>query len=113
MAELVRFHTQSLRPGCDDSVTLYPPSCGLRRAAFGDRLEPAADLLRVAAEVVQARQGGEALEAENTLEERGRPVVDGASLVPPRLGDEAALDKACDDRVGCDPADPSNVGAAA
>src|SRR4029079_7472521 len=46
------------------------PPGGLRGAAFGERLEPAAELFRVAAEVLQPWQRREALEAEDAFEER-------------------------------------------
>src|SRR5205823_768865 len=80
------------------------PQARLGRPAFGDRLEPAADLVWRSAEVVEAWQRGEALETEDALEERRRPIADGSAIVAAGLGDEAALDEPRDDGVSGDAA---------
>src|SRR5439155_21064098 len=82
------------------------------RAALRDCFEPASDLCRRLAEVVEPRQLREALEPENTLEQRCRPVPHGAAVVAPRLGDQATLDETGDDRVGGHAAEPGDVGTA-
>ena len=67
------------------------------------------------AEVVEARQRGGALEPEDALEERRRPVADrpAGAVVPARFRDQAALEQAGDGRVGGDAADPGDLGPAA
>ena len=66
----------------------------LRGALLGDRFEAAADLVDIGAEIVEARQRGERLDAEDALEERRRAVADRAELVvAAALGDQAALDQ--------------------
>src|SRR5437764_8804832 len=59
---------------------------------LGDRVEPAADLVHVGAEVVEARELREALQPEDPLEERCRAVPDRTAgrLVAAGLGDQAA-----------------------
>ena len=83
---------------------------GLGRALLGDRHEPVADLVDVAAEIVQPRQLRERLEPEDPLEERRRAVADRAAraVVASRLGDQPAFDQVRDRRVrrrrrGCAP----------
>src|SRR5439155_19986941 len=78
----------------------------LGRTALGERLEPPAELFLVAAELLEPRQGGETLQPEDPLEERGHPVADGPATarLTPRLGDQPALDEAGDDRVDRDSA---------
>ena len=79
-------------------------------ALLGDGLEPAADLVHVGAEVVDARQRGERLEPEDALEERRRAVADRAELVvAAAFGDEPALDETGDDAVDVDAADARDL----
>src|SRR6187551_3018261 len=47
----------------------------LRRAGFGDLEEALAELRCVLAEVIEARKRGKALQAEDALEQRRRPVA--------------------------------------
>ena len=64
-------------------------------------MQAAADLVRVRAEVVEARQLREAVEAEDALEERRRAVPGGACrVVPPGLGDQATVDEVRDQVAG-------------
>ena len=64
------------------------------------------------AEVVEPRQRGEALEPEDALEERRRPVADRAARrrLASGLGDRARAREAGDGRVGGDAADPRDLG---
>ena len=66
------------------------------RPSLGDRLQACADLVRALAEVVQARERRERVEAEDALEERRRPVPDRAAdaVLAPGLRDQPALDEA-------------------
>ena len=76
----------------------------LRGARFGHREQPLADRIRLAAEVVEPRQRGEALQPEDALEERRHLVADGATrpTLTPRLGDQPSLDQRRNGRVGGD-----------
>src|SRR3954471_4973974 len=78
----------------------------LRRALLGDRFETLADLRHVGADVVDARERGERLEAEDPFEERRRAVADRAVLVlASAFRDQPALDETRDDTVDVDAAD--------
>ncbi len=80
------------------------PKRRLGRALLGEGLEPAADRVGVAAEVVEPRELGEALQPENALEQRRDAVANRADgLVTARLGDQPALDEAGDDRSAATP----------
>src|SRR2546423_8529011 len=81
----------------------------LGRAFLSDCFESAANLFDVTAEIVQARQLREALEAEDTLEEGRRRVPDRAGFLPARFGDQAPLEQAGYDRVDRHPADARHV----
>src|SRR5581483_2504047 len=85
---------------------------GSGAAVRSDLFEPPADLLGVVADVVQARQRGEAFQPEGALEQLGRPVTDGAAYagLTPRFGQQATLDEAGDDRVRGNAPQPRNVG---
>src|SRR5215203_5448170 len=74
-------------------------SFGLGGASLGQRLETAAQLSCVAAEVLQPRKRSEAFQAEDPLEERCDPIANRTQVAPAGLGDQAPLDEACDDRV--------------
>src|SRR6266513_3023142 len=78
---------------------------------LGHSLEPLADLVRLATEVVEPRQRRQRLEAENTFEQSRRLVADRAGhlRVPAGFRDQAALDQPGDDRVRGNPADPGDV----
>src|SRR5581483_11029693 len=78
--------------------------------ARGDGLEAAADLVGVGADVVDARKGGQRLEAENALEERRGAVPDRAGFLAAVLGDQAALDEPGDDAVDVHAADARDFG---
>src|SRR5207245_6767049 len=79
-------------------------------ALLGDRVQALADLLRVLAEVVQARQLREALEPEHALEQRRRAVADRArDVVAARLRDQSALDQVRHRGVGGHAADTRDV----
>src|SRR4029453_11976505 len=71
------------------------------RALLRNRLQALANLLGVAAEVVEARECGQRLQAEDALEQRGCPVPHGARAVrvAARLRDEAPLDQARNDGI--------------
>ena len=78
-------------------------------------MQPFADLRGAFAEVVEPGQRSGALEPEDALEERRRPVANRStrSIVAACLGDQAALEQAGDGRVGGDAADASDLGPAA
>src|SRR3954454_1452929 len=80
------------------------PAVRLSAALTGDRVEPLAQLVDVAGEIVQARQLRKALEPEDPLEHRRRAVLDCAAraVVAPCLGDQPALDQAGHSRIGGD-----------
>src|SRR3712207_7346071 len=59
--------------------TLFPYTTLFRSPLLGERLEPLADLLRVGADVVEARQLRQAVEPEDALEERSRAIADRAA----------------------------------
>src|SRR6185295_16043 len=90
-----------------------PGRSELGGARFRDFEQALAQFGRVAAEVVESRQRSEALEPEDALEERGRPVADGTTCLASRFGDEAALQEARDGRVRSDAADARDVGSRA
>ena len=88
-------HTETLRAFTrDEAEAIVKRLSGA--AAFGDRLEALADLVRALAEVVEPRQRRERLEPEDALEQRRRAVANRAAdaLLAPGLGDQAALDEA-------------------
>src|SRR4051812_19518187 len=83
----------------------------LSRALLGDRFEPLADLRHVGADVVDARERGERLEAEDPFEERRRAVADRAELVlASAFGDQTPLHETGDDAVDVDAADARDLG---
>ncbi len=59
------------------TIAVLPASSG--SSAFRDGVEPRADLVRVAAELLEPRQLGQAAEPEDALEERRRAIADGAA----------------------------------
>src|SRR5215203_7429142 len=67
-------------------------SLGLGGASLGQRLEPAAKLFCIAAEVLQPRKRSEAFQAEDPFEERCDPIANRAQVAPAGLCDEASLD---------------------
>src|SRR5690242_10609441 len=79
---------------------------GSGSARLGHGQQPLADGLGLAPEVVEARQLGERVEAEDALEERRHAVANGSAgpALPTGLGDQAALDERYDGRVGRDAA---------
>src|SRR5207302_8328453 len=83
----------------------------LRGATLGDRLEPLAQLGLTVREIVEPRQLRQALEPEDALEQRGRPVSHrSAGLVrAARLGDQPALDETGHGRIGRDAADARDL----
>src|SRR5579863_3028197 len=86
----------------------------LRAALFGDRLEALADRCGVLADIVETRKLGEALEAEDPLEQGRRPVADrAATRLTAGFGDQSALNEVRHAGVGRDAADPRDVGAGA
>src|SRR5262245_23145762 len=92
-----------------------PGRSELGGSRLGDLEQPLAELAGIPTEIVEPRKRREALEAEDALEERRRPVPHGAAGrgLTPGFRDEAALDEARDGRVGGDAADPCDVGAGA
>src|SRR3954453_331948 len=68
----------------------------------GDGMQPLAQLVDVAGEIVQPRQLRKALEPEDPLEHRGRAVLDRAArtVVAPGPGDQPTLAQTSDGRVG-------------
>ena len=84
----------------------------LRRAALGDSFQALADLDCVLAEIVEPRQLRECLEAEDALEQLRGAIANGTAetRLTTRLDDEPALDEPRNDRVGCNAADPGDVG---
>src|SRR2546430_15727695 len=93
------------------SRCLTPRQVSLGRAPFGDGLEAVADLGGVGADIVQARQLREALEAEDTPEARRRAIADGAARagIPAPPCDEPAFQGVCGGRVGGAAAESSGV----
>src|SRR5947208_3843858 len=83
----------------------------LRGALLGDRLETLPDRRGVLADIVEARELGEALEAEDALEQRRRAVADRAPAgLAARFRHEPTLDEVRDRGIGRDAADPRDVG---
>ena len=69
----------------------------LRQALLGDRFEALAELRHVGAEIVDARERGQRLEAEDPFEERRRPVADRPELVlAAAFGDQPPFDETRD-----------------
>src|SRR5262245_23044838 len=110
-----------MAPPCRSCATA-PGSCSaspkpdsLGGAGCCDFEEPPAELGRVLAEVVETRQRGETLEAEDALEERRRPVPNRTTRTAftTGLGDQPSLDQTGNGGVGSDAADPGDVRAGA
>src|SRR5437588_10052467 len=102
-------------------VAMFPPDLGAEvasdpsasgRPLLGHSLQPRADLVRLAAEVVEPGQCCQRLESKNTFEQGRRLVADraGRLRVAPRFRDQPALDQPGDDRVCGNAADPGDVG---
>src|SRR5436190_399192 len=83
----------------------------LRRALFGDCVEPFAEIIDIAREIIQPRQLRQGFEPEDALEHRRRAVLDrpAGAVVAPSLGDQPALDQARNRRVGRDATDPRDL----
>jgi len=61
---------------------------------LGHGVQPREDLVRAVSEVVEPWKLGERVEPEHALEQRRRPVANGASgILAPGFGDQAALDE--------------------
>jgi hypothetical protein len=75
-------------------------------------VEARADLVHVAAQLLEPRELGQAAEPEDALEERRGPVADGAarSGLAAGLCQKAPLDQAGDGGVGGDSADTRDLG---
>jgi hypothetical protein len=91
------------------TIVVLPARSG--SSAFRDRVEPRADLFRVAAELLEPWQLGQAAEPEDPLEERRRAIADGPTRagLSAGLAEEAALDQARDGRVRGDAPDARDV----
>src|SRR3954453_13240311 len=76
-----------------------------------DGMQPLAQLVDVAGEIVQTRQLRKALEPEDPLEHRRRAVLDRAAgaVVAPCLGDQSALDQTSNGGIRSDTANPRNL----
>src|SRR6266508_147655 len=83
------------RPGRSESARCPDTRSG--RAALGKRLEPAAQLVLVAAELLEPRQRRQALQAEDPLEQGRHPVANRAA----DPGFPAALDRALEQASAC------------
>src|SRR5436190_1092297 len=88
-----------------------PDVSALGGALFGDCVEPFAEIIDIAREIIQPRQLRPGFEPEDPLEHRRRAVLDRAAdaVVAPRLGDQPALDQACNRRIGRDATDPRDL----
>ena len=75
-----------------------------------DLLQAFPELAGVGSQIVEAWELRQALEAEDSFEERRDAVADCAALLPPRLRDQAPLHEPGYDGVGGDPAEPCDVG---
>src|SRR6266508_716607 len=84
---------------------------GSGRPLLCDRVQTLADLIHVAAEVVEPRQRRERLEAEDPLEQRRDLVADRAAgaVVAAGFRDQAPLDQIGDGRIGRHAADACDV----
>src|SRR5829696_2580504 len=91
------------------TMAVFPARSG--SASFRDRVQAGADLLGVAAELLEPRQLGEAAEAEDAFEERRRAVADGAAHggVSSRFAEQAPFHEPRDGGVRRDAADARNV----
>jgi hypothetical protein len=74
-------------------------------------VEPFAEVVDIAREIIQPRQLRKRLEPEDALEHRRRAVLDRAAdaVVAPRFGNQPALDQARHGRIGRHAADPRDL----
>ena len=80
------------------TIAVLPARSG--SLAFRDGVQTGADLVRVAAELLEPRQLGQDSEPEDPLEQRRRAIADGAEvLLAARFAEQAPLDQAGDDAV--------------
>src|SRR5262245_10712017 len=89
------------------------PRVALRGAALREGFEPAAELLCVAAQIVEPRERSQTLQAENAFEQGRHAIAHRSEVAAARFRDQAPLDQARHHRVDRDPAPPCDLRARA